>query len=88
MAKSLKVDPLTPFRKCKNCKSVCGPGVSRCPVCSCLNFDTLTVEELKATADPDGKIKAFATEIPDWPKGKGAWQIVDTEKERKLETPL
>jgi hypothetical protein len=85
LAENSKVNPLTPFKKCKNCKSVCGPGIEACPECRCSNLDTLTVEELRATADANGKIKAFSTTLPEWPY-KGAWQIVSVKKEEELES--
>lgn len=73
MAESSKSSPLSPFRECKRCKSICGPEVDRCPKCSRSDFDDLTVKELKAAADANGKIKAFCARIPDWPF-EGAWQ--------------
>ncbi|KPJ73228.1 hypothetical protein AMJ48_02060 [Parcubacteria bacterium DG_74_1] len=80
MPESSKANQFTPFRKCRDCKLVCEQEVETCPRCFCSNFDPLTVEELKATADANGKIRAFSMTIPEWPR-KGAWEIVGVEKE-------
>jgi hypothetical protein len=80
LTKSLKANRLTPFRGCKKCGEVCGPKVTKCPKCLCPYLKSLTVEELEAKADADGKIRAFSMELPKWPY-EGAWQIVDAKKE-------
>jgi len=86
LAISLESNLLSPFKKCKHCGSICGPGVSPCPTCSCSDFHNLTVEELKAAADANGKIKAFCVGIPPWPF-EGAWQVAEAEKESLEKSP-
>ena len=84
MTESSKVKQLAPFKECKKCGSVCSLEVANCPKCFCPYFNDLTVKELKAKADANGKIRAFCMELPKWPF-REAWQIVDARKKGELE---